>query len=625
MKTLYHLPFLLISFLISTHTEAQNSNLLFSKTDSLESDSKDFLKNKFKRVDNGYVLKKWNKNTNLSEFGVTFFSKERKYFFYYLTNQKAKNKKALRKINMDQNLIYDIKTADFNLDSLTSQSIQDPFLNLNSFLQEGPVSIDTLSKIIFLTKSNPLFDQSKKMQVDLFYLHYGRGQKTPQRLNFNVDGYSTLHPAVDLKKGRLYFSSDRPGGEGGMDIYYVLLSEIWKKNPNVVKLSNTINTQNDESFPFVDYQGNLFYSSNFGSGDFEIYMAQVENENQWNSFLLPHPINSEGDDFSFFLDYQIGIGSISSDRENIKFNDDIYFFKFAPKLEGLFDSYSFVKGDSLISENSILENDLDLMYKRDPLTRILPLSVKLRIPPVYGKLFLSKNGRFKYFNQSSYEIKKDSFSYSIQSDYGNSEHVWVYLESLPAQLSEDELYDLRPIFYDFDKQNLKKQFIERLDQIVLLLNNNSDLSLTIISSTDCLGSENYNLKLAQGRTNTILKYLTEKITNPDRISGISVGESNVPNNSSLNYSISLKTFEFENKAKDYQEILKKEGILTQILKITNDFHVVFKNYEFLNEAKKGLYNSKIKSIKSKKIITCECYQKSEDYHQSFRKTIFRIN
>ena len=109
-----------------------------------------------------------------------------------------------------------------------------------------------------MTRSSKSYQKQKTIQLDLYSFTYKNNKKPiAQTLPFNLKGYSTIHPAVNLQNQRLYFASDRPGGFGGMDLYYVdILGD--EKYGSPVNLGPDINSTRDEVFPFAYGKNYLF-------------------------------------------------------------------------------------------------------------------------------------------------------------------------------------------------------------------------------------------------------------------------------------------------------------------------------------------------------------------------------
>ena len=132
-----------------------------------------------------------------------------------------------------------------------------------------------------------------------------------------------------------------------MDLYYVDILENGFSKP--INLGPDINTKMDEVFPFIYNDKFLFYSTNGREsiGKLDIFMSELVAENRWQVYQLGSPYNSTEDDFSFFMSEEQNYGFISSNRENGKGDDDIYAFKFSPKITGVEDEYLFTNNDTL--------------------------------------------------------------------------------------------------------------------------------------------------------------------------------------------------------------------------------------------------------------------------------------
>ena len=133
---------------------------------------------------------------------------------------------------------------------------------MNSIFQDGPASLDIKRNIFYITRSSKTFGKDNLIQLDLYYIPFEKSTgKIAIPLTINGQNYSSMHPSVSPDGNRLYFSSDRPGGFGGMDLYFV---EILKDNQlgKPVNLGPDINSSLDEVFPLSFSKNILFYSYN---------------------------------------------------------------------------------------------------------------------------------------------------------------------------------------------------------------------------------------------------------------------------------------------------------------------------------------------------------------------------
>ncbi len=574
----------------------------------LESNSSSISKNN----DSPYKIFNLKFNTEKSEFGPSLIDPSTGLLFF------LGDQRSVRKNINSNNQVYNLYKTSINLNSLDTKTVKEFDVNFNSIYQDGPISLNSASKMLYLTRTTNKIKNNKNIQLDIFQVPFKNiGKELPYPMELNVDGFTSFHPSVSPDGKTLFFSSDRPGGYGGMDIYYINI-ENDKPIGEVKNLGPDINTENDEVFPFSFSQKILFYSSNQNAEKkFNIYIASNKVYNRWEKTILGEPFNSSGDDTSFSIVKKVRTGFLSSNRNGGKGDDDIYGFKFTPKIMGEKDVYDFYGTDTLIvGQKNLLDNDVKKMISYDPLIQIIPYKIKLINDVKNGNLKLNSNGSF-WYRSKSFRTKRDSFSYKIITDYGNSEKIKVLLEN---NYNYNKVF--RPIYFNFNRSDLKLQFKPRLDSIVEALNINPNLKIEISSFADCRGSKEYNLKLTQERNKTIMDYIQSRIENPKRIDGNAYGESQVEGNSSLRYTILIGVFNNETEADNFVS----KSITEDEFEITNlkgKFQVNvgnFRSYKIaqsrLNEIRKLFKNAKVREIK--------CTNRSELFHSLNRKTTFKL-
>ena len=194
--------------------------------------------------------------------------------------------------------------------------------------------------VIYFTRNNfyhnkKTYGSLKELNLKIFRAEKENGQwKVNQSLPINSDYYSTGHPFVNADRSRIYYTSDKPGGFGGTDIYY---SKIHPRGGigKPINAGPLVNTEGNEMFPFVNNEGTLFFSSDghVGFGQMDIFTTVMDEQDQIVDIInLGTPINSTEDDFAYFA-HEDGItGYISSNRDGGLGSDDIYKFRFTPEL-----------------------------------------------------------------------------------------------------------------------------------------------------------------------------------------------------------------------------------------------------------------------------------------------------
>lgn len=213
--------------------------------------------------------------------------------------------------------------------------------NLNTNLHEGPVSFSRSGDRIYFTSNNQKKGVQRTDAEGRVRLRIFSAENSPQgwinirSLPFNSDEFSSMHPSLSPDGQRLYFSSDRPGGQGGYDLWYVdRQGEGWSEPVN---MGPTVNSEGNEVFPFSHIGGFLFYSSDGledGPGGLDIYSLNTHNLPDASPQVLATPFNSSHDDFGFIVDDSGQKGFFSSDRPGGVGKDDIYAFQSHYSLAG---------------------------------------------------------------------------------------------------------------------------------------------------------------------------------------------------------------------------------------------------------------------------------------------------
>ncbi len=199
---------------------------------------------------------------------------------------------------------------------------------LSTPLNDGPAAFSMGGTTICFTRnqSSPKGRAKKEDdQLGLFFSALIDGQWTaPVAFDYNSGAFNMMHPAMSADGKHLYFASDMPGGEGGTDLYFCELQATGWSIP--VNLGPTVNSEANELFPTITANGKLYFSSNRegGLGKLDIYSAPVTGKKWGRPEALPVPMNSPGNDIGYASFATDRTGFFSSDREG---SDRIYHFR----------------------------------------------------------------------------------------------------------------------------------------------------------------------------------------------------------------------------------------------------------------------------------------------------------
>ena len=379
---------------------------------------------------------------------------------------------------------------------------------LNSDYDEGACSFSPDGRTMYLTqcKSDPSYPRyatiCTSQRNDASW-----GKSTV--LTISKDTLSSFaHPAVSPDGQWLYFSSDMPGGYGGLDIWKIRLGKDGVEG-GVENLGNKINTEGDEMFPTFRPNGDLYFSSNGhpGMGGLDIFIAKTDT--MGNGYVIEHPgypLNSEADDFGMTFEGLKNQGYFSSNRGDARGWDHIFSF-YNPEIVQTVTGW--------VYEKDGYELPAALVYMVGNDGTNLKLNVKgdgsftQQIKPNVDYVFL---GTCKGYLNHQQQLRVDPASESCDTV------LQFPLASIMAPVLIDN------IFYDFDRATLRPESKTSLDELVKLLNENPNITIELSAHCDYKGSAAYNKQLSQRRAESVVNYLIEKGIARERLTPVGYGK-----------------------------------------------------------------------------------------------------
>lgn len=493
------------------YTEANNQMKTFASMKPNDSRAKAFTGNP------NYVS---DINAQFKLFGAikSDISSDKADFGAFLTNDNtlyfASARNTSRKeYGLNEEPYLDLYKATYNSNKTISEATTVD--NLNTKWHDGPATITSDGSTMYFASES--FNESKGFEKDKekqlkfgkIYLYKatkeGDAWSNKKALPFNDKTYSVRNPSISKDGKTLYFSSNMPGGLGGEDIWKVSVDGDSYGAPE--NLGSRVNTEGNDSFPFVTDDNVLYFSSDARAGLGGLDVFKVNLKDNSNAMNIGLPVNSEKDDFAFSYNTQHKIGFFSSNRDGV---DNIYIADPICGVEATITVKDAKTGKVLQGATVAMIDDKSELA---------------------GKSETSENGEsvFKVNCEMEYAVQASRLGYengvgTMEKSEGGKATVVINLEPLKPIITETEVI-LQPIFFEFNKSNITAEGAAELDKLVEVMNEHPEMVIFAKSHTDSRGGDKYNLNLSDRRAKSTVQYVISKGISKERITGQGFGES----------------------------------------------------------------------------------------------------
>jgi outer membrane protein OmpA-like peptidoglycan-associated protein/Tol biopolymer transport system component len=459
-------------------------------------------------------------NSNFSEYSPAYLNGE-----LYFTSSRS-NDRIYGTTGTPFTDIFKAKTQGANVEAETvaplPESINSPNVNV------GTIAFSPDGRTMVFAKGNT-GKRKGANDVDLYLSRFRNNAWTdPVPININLPDSWESTPAFSPDGRHLYFSSNRKGGYGGLDLYSAQMDSRGRF-ARVRNLGPEINTSGNESFPHVSENGKIYFSSDGhpGYGMLDIFVVNRLNgktviEN------LGQPVNSTADDFGIFL-FRVDRGFFTSNREGGKGDDDIY---------------TFINDDPNLRVVNYYLQGVTYSMRPDSTKDILP-ETKVTLMDSKGDIMqdyvTGNDGKFLFrvYENEKYTLIGETDGYLVKrgqyQTIGKSidpatlrELITnITLDTLLVldRLEKNKVFVLKNIYFGYDSANIRPESGRELDKLVDVLNDNPEIKIEMSSHTDSIGSVEYNINLSQRRAAATVNYLIKKGIAAERLVAKGYGES----------------------------------------------------------------------------------------------------
>ncbi len=427
--------------------------------------------------------------------------------------------------------IYKAKIDGLTIDGSSVAPL--PELFNESEINEGSLAISPDGNTLVFAKGNSDAKRGRD-NVNLFMSTKRNGQwSSPVIMPISDPKSWDSSPAFSRNGRTIYFASDRPGGFGGSDIYSAKLNERGRW-ADVNNMGATINTAEDEIFPYVSPDEKLYFSSDghVGFGMLDIFVA-VRKSGKVTIENMGPSVNSAYDDFGLVYSDHPFEGFFTSNRPGGAGADDIYSL--------VDDSPEHKKIQYVLKGKSYTLNEDS--------TQVILAGVRIRLMTREGEqiddMITGRGGIFEFpvdpemeyvlvGEKTDFFTDRRGFSTLGQGiapedlvERAITKEFNAFVELNP--IIEDAAIVLQNILYDLNKAEIRPDAAVELDKLVQLLNDNPDIKIELSSHTDSRAGDDFNQDLSQRRAQAAVDYIISKGISRERLVAKGYGESQLVN------------------------------------------------------------------------------------------------
>lgn len=347
---------------------------------------------------------------------------------------------------------------------------------------------------------------------DIFYSQKLNGKWTkPQNVGpvINTRNWET-QPSFSSDGKTLYFIRGQVTREGikNPDIYSSTIGDDGKFG-EPIKLSDNVNTPESEESVFIHPDNQTLYFSSEGHpgmGGIDIYLSKRQADGSWGKAInLGYPINTFSNENSLLIDGSGAIAYFASEREGGFGGLDIYQFEMPESIRP--EKITFVKGHTF---NANTKAPIDAQFE------LIDLETQQTVTKAYsnnaGEFLVTLTANHNYLvnvSKNGFLFYSDNFSMkNTITDYNKP-----YNLEIPLQPIDTGIIELKNVFFDVNKWDLKPSSFAELDKVVAFLKSNSNLKIEFGGHTDNTGDKLFNKTLSENRAKAVYNYVLQKGAN----------------------------------------------------------------------------------------------------------------
>lgn len=413
--------------------------------------------------------------------------------------------------NLNEDFFYSVRTAGSWDARMPAGS------PLNTPDNEGAQTLTADGFTLYFTACNR---RDGLGMCDIYQSDWSDGKwSQPRNLGSRINTrFSEKHPAISADGGRLFFTSDRPGGKGSFDIW---MSERTTEGWSVpVNLGDSVNTPGMEQSPFIHPdQLSLYFSSDGwpGMGQGDLYITRRRPDQTWTTPRnLGYPINTHNDEIGLSVSASGERAYFASDRHSGR-DTDIYTFELPPEVKPVHVSYM----NGRVYDSRTMKGVAALMQLIDLETEETVMELE------------SQGGEGDYLislpTDRDYALNVSAAGYLFYSDHFTFTGQHSRKDPLRRDIALDRVISgsrviLHNIFFETDSYELLPRSVAELNKVYTFLQRNPSIHVEISGHTDTTGTPQHNQELSEQRAIQVVEYLVQKGIDPEKLKPVGYGD-----------------------------------------------------------------------------------------------------
>jgi len=452
-------------------------------------------------------------NSRESDFGVSWASANFNEIIFTSSRENATGKEKDGWTNQNFSDLF-ISRLD-RKEEWSTPVLLDESGVINTKANEGAPHMNSKFSTLYFTRCAN--DQQIKSGCQIYVsTRSGRSWSSPKILP--IKGVDTLEiigqPTLSENELILYFAADRKSGFGGRDIWVSLRKSTGEDFSRPLNIGPVVNTKGDEVFPFLRNDTTLYFASNGhgGMGGLDIFVTTADSSGNWGKPRnLKYPINSTADDFAIIFHPTEERGFLTSNRENTRFVDNIYYF---------------VEPPVFFTIAGVVTNEKTLQFVDNAIIKLVGsdgMSVSTRTNDkgyyMFGASQINKNTTYEIVVDKANFFTKSAIETTVGVEFSRDFVKNFTLEPIP-----EEPIVLPDILYDLARWELKPQYEDSLQGLIVTLQLNPTIIIELASHTDSRDTDEKNFILSQRRAQSVVDYLIMRGVEPGRLVAKGYGE-----------------------------------------------------------------------------------------------------